>query len=175
MPSVKNHYGLQPGDWLEVNGLFVQILEESARGGLGVVYKARFEDGSHFIAVKQFQYPKFYNPNDGSNDCEHYWEREARICQLQNCSEEPNMRYFGAIKLTQFTDPEYFLFLEFIRGVPLNQWYRQNYHSADIITLKDMIVFLEIVMQIARHMYFVHRDASVIHREIGRASCRERV
>jgi serine/threonine protein kinase len=166
VPELKTHPGLLPGDILEVNGKLIEITKKVASGGLGAVYKGKFQDSGYPIAIKEFFYSKFYHPMLKINECEKYWEKEGDIIQKQCNSPEPNMRYYASLKLTQFQNPEYYLLFEYIDGAQLNNWFRAKYTNKKDFSAEELILFLDIAMKISRHMYFAHQNG-IVHRDLS--------
>ncbi len=168
----KDHPGLKLGDCLELDGSLYEITGGLGTGGMSAVWKGRHVDTNKPIAIKEFYYTRFHDPETGNNYCEKYWNRETKISELQSKSPEKCMRYHGRLKIDDFDVPEYFIFLEYIEGQMLDAWYNERFPKVEKITQKDLQVMItEILMPITRHMYYVHsigwkEGKGIVHRDL---------
>ncbi|WP_457559632.1 serine/threonine protein kinase [Candidatus Harpocratesius sp.] len=162
----KTHAGIKMGDILILNGEKYQIIEKLGTGGMGAVHKVKNMNTGRIAALKEFYFTRFHDPESGKNFCEKYWKRESKITEIQSESPEKTMKYLGNLHLTQFQNPEYYIFLEFIDGIPLDKWYIQNFPNLDHLTLSALQDLIKnILMPITRHMYFCHQKG-IVHRDL---------
>ena len=89
-------------------------------GGMSAVWKARHVEKNKPIAIKEFYYTRFHDPESGNNYCEKYWNRETEITMIQSDSPENCMHYIGSLKIEDFDNPEYYILLEYIEGEMLD-------------------------------------------------------
>ncbi|MHA1611439.1 MAG: serine/threonine protein kinase [Promethearchaeota archaeon] len=164
--AMKNHASIQPGDKLQFDSSQFEVMDKIGTGGMGSVHKLRNIETGEIAALKEFYYSRFYDPESGKNFCEKYWTREALITELQSESPEKSMKSLGKLHLTEFHNPEYYIVLEFIDGIPLDTWYAQqitDINQLTISTLRTMVK--QILMTITRHMYYCHQKG-IIHRDL---------
>ncbi|MHA1674221.1 MAG: protein kinase domain-containing protein [Promethearchaeota archaeon] len=165
-PTTKSHASIQPGDKLRIDSSQFEVLEKIGTGGMGSVHKLRNTDTGQIAALKEFYYSRFHDPESGNNFCEKYWSREAQISELQSESPEKSMKFVGKLHLTEFHNPEYYIFLEFIDGVPLDTWYGQKFTDLSHLTIGTLRTMIkEVLMPITRHMYYCHQKG-IIHRDL---------
>jgi serine/threonine-protein kinase len=164
--SSKTHPGILEGDILELHGEKYEISSKLGTGGMGSVWAGRNQQTQKLVAIKEFFYSRFHDPESGNNFCEKYWNREKEIAEIQAESPEKSMHFIGALKLTQFPNPEYYIFLEYIEGEVLDKWYTARYPDLKDLTLSELRMLLtDILMPIARHMYYVHQQG-IVHRDL---------
>ncbi|MHA1775215.1 MAG: serine/threonine protein kinase [Promethearchaeota archaeon] len=162
----KDHAGIRVGDVLMLNDIPYQVILKIGTGGMGAVHKVKNLKTGEFSALKEFYYTRFHDPESGKNFCEKYWERESHITAIQSESPERSMKFIGKLHLTQFHNPEYYIFLEYIEGTPLDKWYLEKFPDLSHLTLpvlQDLIK--NILMPITRHMYFCHQKG-IVHRDL---------
>ena len=163
---MKSHASIQPRDQLRLISSQYEVIDKIGTGGMGSVHKIRNIDTGEITALKEFYYSRFHDPESGNNFCEKYWTREARITELQSASPEKSMKYIGKLHLTEFHNPEYYIFLEYIEGIPLDTWYVQQFTDLSQLTIGTLRTMIkQILMTITRHMYFCHQKG-IIHRDL---------
>ncbi len=160
----KKHPGLKRGDVLQNKNDFYQIDTRIATGGMAIIWKAHNIKNKQIIVVKQFMTSKYYDPTTNKNNCEEYWQRERDIIQKQSLSPSTTMKCLDAIKSTDLGEPEYYLLLEYIEGLSLEEWiYRQPYLPS---TNEELIFILEqIILPLCNHLNYIH-EHGIIHRDI---------
>ncbi len=162
----KNHPGIKIGDFLKYNEHYYEITGKLGTGGMGAVWNARNIKTNKKVAIKEFYYTRFHDPESGNNYCEKYWIRESNITKIQSDSPEKSMHFIGTLKFEQFKIPEYYILLEYIEGKGLDQWYTEKFQNLNQLNYKAYKIFLEqILMPIARHMYYVHQKG-IVHRDL---------
>ncbi|MHA1601902.1 MAG: protein kinase domain-containing protein, partial [Promethearchaeota archaeon] len=170
--KVKDHPGLQENDCLELDGEFYEITAKIGTGGMGSVWKARNHKTKKMVAVKEFYYTRFHDPDSGENFCEKYWNREKKITEMQSHSSESCLHYIGALKLTQFSISEYYIIIEYIGGEMLDVWYNKRYNDLSKLDVKELrMIIKDILMPLTRHMHYVHNIISsngkgIVHRDL---------
>ena len=165
-PKLKDHPGLRAKDCLNLNGIWYQVIGKIGTGGMGAVHEAKNLKTGESIAIKEFYYSRFHDPESGGNHCEKYWEREAHISDIQTESKEKSMKYIGKLKLELFNLPEYYIFLEHLKGVPFDTWYTSRYSDLSKLTITDLrMIILDLLMPICRHMYYV-AEKGIVHRDL---------
>lgn len=164
--KMKEHPGIQPGDILELDGDFFEVIGKLGTGGMGAVHKAQNVKTKVFVAIKEFYYTRYHDSESGENKCETYWKREQKISKIQAESQERCMHYVGALKIDQYKIPEYYIFIEFIEGKTMDKWYIDRYKSMNDLTIKELrMMITRLLMPIARHIFFVHQKG-IVHRDI---------
>ncbi len=118
-PLVKSHPGIEPGDFLESEGIFYEIQDQFRTGGLSTIFRAKETTHNEIIIVKQYLKAKFFNQSTHENECETFWKREAEITQLQSQSPFPCMHFYGVLKFPIAKDFEYYLFWNIFKEI---QW-----------------------------------------------------
>ena len=93
--------------------------------------------------MKQYLKPRFFNQTTHQNECEIFWNREAKITQMQAESPYPCMHYYGALKLPINNDFEYYLFMEYIYGDTLDQWYSKRGTENNPMTMRDISMIIK--------------------------------
>jgi serine/threonine protein kinase/ribosomal protein S27AE len=165
-PKAKDHSGIKLGDYLPFNDDFVVITEKIGTGGMGAVFKGYLHKSQQEVAIKEFYYTRYHDPETAENRCESYWIREQTLIEIQSKSPEKCMHLIGSIKLNQFQNPEYYIIIEFIKGIPLEKWYTANFSNLSTLTYPILRSFIvDLLMPIARHMHFVH-EAGIVHRDL---------
>ncbi|QEE17505.1 protein kinase [Promethearchaeum syntrophicum] len=164
--QIKNHPGIQIGDRLKLNEDMYEITAKIGIGGMGAVHLARNIKTKKMVALKEFFYTRYHDPESGSNFCNKYWVRESEITEIQSKSPETSMHLLGSLILEQFPIPEYYIFLEYIDGIALDKWYTDRYKNIDQLNGKELRMLIkDILMPIARHMYYVHQQG-IVHRDL---------
>jgi tRNA A-37 threonylcarbamoyl transferase component Bud32 len=165
-PKAKDHPGLQAGDFLPFLDDFVEILDKLGTGGMGAVWKGRIVKTNQLVAIKEYYYTRYHDPESQENRCEKYWIREQTLIEIQSKSQERNMKLIGSVKLDKFQIPEFYIIIEFIEGIPLEKWYLEHFKSLESLTISELRKLIkQILMPIARHMYFVHENG-IVHRDL---------
>ena len=164
--QIKDHPGIQIGDRLKLNDDMHEITAKIGIGGMGAVHLARNIKTKKMVALKEFFYTRYHDPESGSNFCDKYWIRESQITEIQSNSPETSMHLLGSLKLEQFPIPEYYIFLEYIDGIALDKWYTDRYKNIGQLNIKELrLLIKDILMPIARHMYYVHQKG-IVHRDL---------
>ncbi len=164
--QIKDHPGIQIGDRLKLNDVIHEITAKIGIGGMGAVHLARDINTKKMVALKEFFYTRYHDPESGNNFCNKYWLREAQITKIQSSSPEISMHLLGSLKLEQFPIPEYYIFLEYIDGIALDKWYTERYKNLGQLNIKELRMLIkDILMPIARHMYYVHQKG-IVHRDL---------
>ncbi len=164
--QIKDHPGIQIGDRLKLNEIIHEITAKIGIGGMGAVHLARNIKTKKMVALKEFFYTRYHDPESGNNFCNKYWVRESEITKIQSSSPETSMHLLGSLKLEQFSIPEYYIFLEYIDGISLDKWYTDRYKDLEQLNIKELrFLIKEILMPIARHMYYVHQKG-IVHRDL---------
>ncbi|WP_371805525.1 protein kinase domain-containing protein [Candidatus Lokiarchaeum ossiferum] len=165
-PAEKDHPGIKEGDNLRLKDDFYEITTKLGTGGMGSVWSARNLTTNKKVAIKEFYYSRFHDPESGNNFCEKYWTREATITKIQSDSPEATMHFIGSLKLENFRNPEYYIFLEYIEGTVFDSWYNNKFKDLKNLSVKELrIIIKDVLMPIARHMYFVHQKG-IVHRDL---------
>ena len=165
-PIEKDHPGIKEGDILRLLEEKYEITSKLGTGGMGSVWSARNLTTNKKVAIKEFYYSRFHDPESGNNFCEKYWNREATITKIQSDSPEATMHFIGELKLEKFRTPEYYIFLEYIEGSVFDSWYNEKFKDLKNLSVKELrIIIKDILMPIARHMYFVHQKG-IVHRDL---------
>ena len=85
---------------------------------------------------------------------------------MQAESPYPCMHYYGALKLPINNDFEYYLFMEYIYGDTLDQWYSKRGTENNPMTMRDIsMIIKQILIPLLNHIQFVHQRG-IIHRDI---------
>ncbi len=164
--QIKDHPGIQIGDRLKLDNVIHEITAKIGIGGMGAVHMARNINTKKMVALKEFFYTRYHDSESGSNFCNKYWVRETEITEIQSSSPESSMHLLGSLKLEQFPIPEYYIFLEYIDGVSLDKWYTERYKNLGQLNIKELrLLIKDILMPIARHMYYVHQKG-IVHRDL---------
>jgi serine/threonine protein kinase len=129
-----------------------EILGEIARGGMGIIYKARQMDLDRIVALKTLRTEELDKP--GAADRFH---DEARaVAQLRH----PNI---VAVHEVGTQDGIVYFTMEFIEGLPLD---RHLIREEEGLTTRQAV---EIVSQIAESLVYSHR-VGVVHRDLKPAN-----
>ena len=164
--QMKDHQGVRKGDHIQYNDADYIILKKLGVGGMGAVWLAENTVIGSKVAIKEFYYSRYNDPETGTNHCEKYWIREAEISKLQSESPEESMKFLGSIKIDKFTIPEFYIILEFIDGKPLDEWYTDRYKNISDLTITELQLMLnQILMPISKHLYFCHQKG-IVHRDL---------
>lgn len=164
--QIKDHPGIQIGDRLKLNDDLHEITAKIGIGGMGAVHMARNIKTKKMVALKEFFYTRYHDSESGKNFCNKYWVRESEITKIQSSSPETSMHILGSLKLEQFPIPEYYIFLEYIDGISLDKWYTDRYKNLGQLNIKELrFLIKDILMPIARHMYYVHQKG-IVHRDL---------
>ncbi len=165
-PQEKDHASIRPGDFLNLDAVYYKITKKLGTGGMGAVWQGESVEDGTLVAIKEFYYTRYHDPESGKNHCERYWKRESHITKVQTESLETSMKYLGSLKIDKFKIPEYFIFLEFIEGEPLDEWYTKRYIHLEDMSINELrMIVRDILQPIARHMYYVHQKG-IIHRDL---------
>ena len=165
-PKEKDHPGIKDGDILKLHEEFYELTTKLGTGGMGSVWSARNLNTNKKIAIKEFYYSRFHDSESGSNFCDKYWIRESTITKIQSESPEATMHCLDSLKIEKFKTPEYYIFLEYIEGTVFDEWYTEKFKDLKNLTVKELRMILkDILMPIARHMYFVHQKG-IVHRDL---------
>jgi formylglycine-generating enzyme required for sulfatase activity/tRNA A-37 threonylcarbamoyl transferase component Bud32 len=127
-----------------------QLSGEIARGGQAVVYDAVQESTRRRVAIKLMTGGPFATSRHRAR-----FEREARILAEL---EHPNI--VSIIERGRTTDGSFFVVLQFIDGVPLNDWWSANCRE-DVDGLRDLVrLFATIAdaIEAAHSKGIIHRD-----------------
>ncbi len=166
VPVEKDHASLRPGDYIQMDKVYYKIVEKLGTGGMGAVWKAESHENGDVVAIKEFYYTRYHDPETGKNHCERYWKRESDISKIQTESLEPSMDFLGSAKIDRFKVPEYYIFLDYVEGKDLDKWYTERYKEMSDLTIKELrMIVRDILQPIARHMYYVHQKG-IIHRDL---------
>lgn len=124
-----------------------EILEEVARGGQGIVYRARQPGAERQIALKRMVAGSF-----STRDSRQRFEREVRVLSA--------LRHPGIVTVygVDFSDEFPSLAMEWVDGVPITQWAREG---AAPRKHEDVVRSLLLVCDAVQHAHqrgVVHRD-----------------
>jgi serine/threonine protein kinase len=160
----------QNGTYLECNNVYYKIIEEIAQGGMGKIYLAEHWQTQEFIVVKYYMYSKFHDNAENVNHCEKYWLKEQEIVGIQALSPNPSMDLIGAVKLELGSEPEYYILLEYIDGLTLDDWFFETYSipekSIFSIPVNEICFLIEkILMPLCKHLHYIHQFG-IIHRDL---------
>jgi serine/threonine protein kinase len=163
----KETLGIKPGDILEIGKNEYQIICQIGTGGMGAVHQAIDYKTQKIVAVKEFYYSRYQDPDTGENKCEDYWDRESKLTQLQGDAPHPCLQFVGALKLEYIQNNEYYIILNYIEGKTLEKWYLDRYQTlTDLTILEIRMIIKNILLPLCRHLQYVH-EKRIIHRDIS--------
>jgi serine/threonine protein kinase len=161
----KQKAGIHVGDIIEYGEDKYQVIKKIAAGGFGAVYSAKNIITNQIVAIKRFFYQK-YNEEDGQNDAECYWHRETKILEMQSHSPAPAMRFLGALQVTEFQVPEYYIIMEFVDGLTLDDWFVEKFGDQQALTDDQIkIILMDVIIPLCDHLQYCHENG-LIHRDI---------
>src|SRR3989442_1260630 len=136
-----------------------ELLEEIARGGMGVVYKARQKSLGRIVAVKML----LFGDQSGKELAQRFRAEAAAAASLQHAN-------IVAIHEVSAHEGQPFFAMDFIEGQSLARLSAEC-EVRNVDWLRRAARYVKIV---AEAIHYAH-ERGILHREIGRASCRERV
>ncbi len=166
--SKKQAYGISDGDILVYNGVNYKVIEKIDEGGMASIHLSRKQVKNEiypdFIIIKKFL---DRNPDRDQNFCRKYWKNECRISAIQNSSPTPHIRYLGSLCIENTANQyEFYLFLEYIKGKKLHDWYFENFlPNIEFDTSSIAFLIKNILFPLISHLEFVHNNC-IIHRDI---------
>jgi len=128
---------------------------ELGRGGMGVVHEAFDNELQRVVALKTIR-PRFYDSPQEAGEDEERFLREARLCAAL-----PKHPHIVTIYDMGAVDRRRYLSMEYIHGLPMHEWARQ-----DSLTLHRKIALLH---EIALAVHHAH-EHGVIHRDLKPAN-----
>lgn len=125
-----------------------ELLEEIARGGMGIVFKARQKSLDRVVAVKMILAGEFASPEFAIR-----FRREAQVAA--------RLRHPNIVGIYEVGEQEgrQFFSMEYIEGKNLNQVIAQKPFS------NDASLFIPILIKITKAIHFAHENG-VLHRDL---------
>jgi serine/threonine protein kinase len=158
---------------VKINGTNYSLDKIIGRGQFGVVYIAKTKgkkiDGTRLpkkVAVKEYFYSRFFNPDTQQNSCESYWKREIKSTQVQEGFSGAQMKYIDAGMVTVGIQKKYYIVVSFINAETLRMWYMNNYENKQLSEQDIVHLSNEIVLPMARHLSYCHKHG-LIHRDLS--------
>jgi serine/threonine protein kinase len=158
------------GQPIEINGVTYDIKKILGRGGLSIVYSARFKESGVVkkAAIKEYLYTQFYDPYTHTNDCEVHWENEVMNTQAQVKSGLKVMNILDYEKRTDLQTPEFYIVLENLKGQTFLDFYRDFVLSCRGLENLDLSsVVRYIFIPLAELLDYCHSVENIVHRDFS--------
>jgi len=138
------------------------------KGGLSIVYFALEQETGRKVAIKEFLYPRFFDPYTHENDCETYWENEVLNTQAQFRSGKKCVEVLNYGKYPDLQTPEYYIVLSFIEGKTFLDFYREFITTCRGLENLDLTTMVRnIFIPLAELLDYCHSTENIVHRDFA--------
>jgi serine/threonine protein kinase len=156
------------GKPIEIDGVSFFVEKMLDRGGLSAVYLATDTTTNEKVAIKAFDYPKFYNKITRLNDIDDFFDNEVINTQSQAQWGEHTVRVLHFEKKLDLQTPEYYIVLSFIKGKTLLDFYREFVQSCRGMAHLDLASIVRyIFIPLVDLLEFCHEKLQIVHRDFS--------
>ena len=149
---------LKSKDRLQLKAKY-EIIEIIGDGGFGTVFSAKNTKNGEIVAIKQYKREAF----SSTAECRMYWEREVKLTKAVTGYPEKHMGLIDSKEdKSDRSNPNFYIILNFIKGITLKSWFNDNLRSANPLGVDDIIK--KIFLPLCIYMDFAHKQGG-IHRD----------
>jgi len=149
---------LKPKHKLQLKDKY-EIIETIGDGGFGMVYSAKNSKSGELVAIKQFKREAF----SSTAECRMYWEREVKLTKAVTGYPGKHMGLIDSKEdKSDRSNPNFYIVLNFIKGITLKSWFNDNLRSAKPLGVDDIIK--KIFLPLCDYMDYAHKQGG-IHRD----------
>lgn len=159
------------GQPITIDGVEFFVQKVLGKGGLSNVYLAKDLTTQSLVAIKAFQFPKFYDPITKKNDCDEYWENEVLNTQAQARSGMQCVQVLHFEKRPDLQTPEYYIVLNYIEGTTFLDFYREFIQRCRGLEHLDLTsIVRNIFIPLAELLEYCHTKEFLVHRDFSVAN-----
>jgi len=156
------------GQPIEINGIVYDVQKVLGKGGFSIVYSAYEQILMRKVAIKEYLYPKFYDPYTHENECEIYFDNEVLNTQAQARSGKKCVEILNYAKKLDLQTPEFYIVLNFIDGQTFLEFYREfitTCRGLEHLDLASMVRY--VFLPLAELLQYCHEQEGIIHRDFA--------